>query len=291
MERVHVGVSGWSYDGWKGRFYPKDLPARRRLEYASRQLDSIEINGSFYSLQRPSSYRRWYEESPEGFVFAVKGSRFITHNKKLGDAGPALANFFASGVLRLEEKLGPILWQLSRALRFDEARLRGFLDRLPRDTDEAAELAREYDRRLKEPAWTTTERRRTVRHALEPRHESWFVADVVRRLRERGVALVASDSADWRRVEDVTAGFVYVRLHGSARTYASRYSDAELDDWATRVRRWAHGSEPPDARKIADRKPARRKRRDVYVYFDNDQKAYAPGDALRLMERLGRSPE
>jgi uncharacterized protein YecE (DUF72 family) len=286
--RVYIGVSGFSYAGWRGGFYPTDLSPRRHLAYAASRFNSIEVNGSFYSLQRPSTYGRWYDETPAGFLFAVKGSRFITHNKKLRDVDAALANFFASGVLRLEDKLGPILWQLSPTLRFEEERLAQFLDRLPRDTGAAAELARHHDHRLKAPAWTSITRIRRLRHAIEPRHASWFVPEMIELLRRSGVAVVMSDSANWERIEDVTADFVYLRLHGSVATYASRYSDAELDGWAERIRHWVRGLQPPDARLAAPGSRARRRAaRDIFVYFDNDQKANAPQDALRLMQRLG----
>lgn len=287
MAKIRVGLSGWSYDGWRGEYYPDDLPQRRELEYASRRFDSLEINGSFYSLLKPDTYRRWYEETPSGFRFAVKGSRFITHNKKLKDVETPLANFMASGVLALEEKLGPILWQLSENLAFDAKRIGPFLEMLPRDTESAAELARRHDRRVEERNWTKIERNRRLHHALEVRHESYFCPEFVRLLRSTGTAFVVSDAADWPLREEITAGFVYVRLHGARETYASRYTDDELDVWARRIDRWADAREPDDARRITDRKPPRRKGRDVYVYFDNDRDVHAPRDARRLMKRLG----
>jgi len=268
---VLVGISGWNYPGWRGGFYPEGLSVRRMLAYASRRFRAVEINASFYSLQRPSTYRRWYEETPRGFVFAVKGSRYVTHMKRLGDVRVPLANFFASGVLRLEEKLGPVLWQLPPQLRFDPARVAAFLDLLPRSTGEAAALARGHDRRLAGRAWTRVERDRPIRHAFEVRHPSFLVPEFVRLLRRHGAALVFADSAgQWPYAEEVTGGFVYVRLHGSQVLYASRYTDEELDWWAARIRRWAAGGEPPDAVRITHTAPPRRKQRDVYVFFDND---------------------
>lgn len=287
MAQTRVGVSGWSYDGWRGAFYPEDLPRRRELEYASRRLNSVELNGSFYSLQRPDSYRSWYEQTPADFVFAVKGSRFITHNKKLKDVSTPLANFFASGVLRLEEKLGPIVWQLGSNLRFDPDRVAGFLESLPHGTEEAAELARGHDERVEGRSWTAVERNRRLRHAIEVRHESYFAPEFVRIARRTGTAIVVSDAPDWPLTEELTAGFVYMRLHGSRQLYASRYTDEELDRWAARIRAWRDGDEPEDAERITDRVPPRRKTRDVYVYFDNDAHAHAPRDALRLATRLG----
>lgn len=287
MSETRIGISGWTYKGWRGEFYPEGLAARRELGFASRQLNSIEINGSFYSLQRPESYRRWYEETPRGFRFAIKGSRFITHNKKLGDVDAALANFLASGLLRLGEKLGPILWQLAAKTRFNEERVESFFSRLPRNTEEAAELGRRHDHRLDGRSWTKSSRRRTLRHAIEPRHESFFTEPFVRLCRRHGIAIVFSDSASWPATEEVTAGFVYLRLHGSHETYASRYTDKELDWWAERIRIWQGGGEPEDAKRCTNLKAPRRKSRDAYVYFDNDAKVHAPRDAARLAERLG----
>jgi uncharacterized protein YecE (DUF72 family) len=284
---IRIGVSGWSYKSWSESFFPEDLPQKRQLEYVTRRFNTVEINGTFYSLQAPDTYARWYETAPADFLYGVKGSRFITHNKKLGNTYAPLANFFAQGVLRLKEKLGPILWQLPSSLRFREERVKEFLELLPRDTVEAARLAQDHDQRLKKGVWTKPGRKRRLRHALEPRNESFFQPELVRLLRDHGVGLVVSDAADWPLVEELTAGFVYVRLHGASKTYSSRYTDPELDAWADRIRAWAGGSEPDDARKITDRKPPRRKSRDVFVYFDNDQEAHAPHDALRLMERLG----
>lgn len=284
---IRVGISGWSYAGWRGVFYPEGLARRRELEYASRKVDSIEINGSFYSLQRPTSYRRWYEETPPGFVFAVKGSRYITHMKKLKGVERPLANFFASGVLRLGEKLGPILWQFPSNLRFDPARFEAFLSLLPKTTDEAATLARRHDARLKGRAWTHADVKLPVCHAFEVRHESFLVPAFAALLRRHGAALVFADTARvWPYTEEVTADFIYARLHGAEHLYASGYTDAQLDWWAERIRVWHRGGEPRDARRISDEKPPGEGGRDVYVYFDNDARARAPFDAMRLAERL-----
>lgn len=284
---IRVGISGWSYAGWRGVFYPEGLARRRELEYASRKVDSIEINGSFYSLQRPTSYRRWYEETPPGFVFAVKGSRYITHMKKLKGVERPLANFFASGVLRLGEKLGPILWQFPSNLRFDPARFEAFLSLLPKTTDEAATLARRHDARLKGRAWTHADVKLPVRHAFEVRHESFLVPEFAALLRRHGAALVFADTARvWPYTEEVTADFIYARLHGAEHLYASGYTDAQLSWWAERIRVWHRGGEPRDARRISDEKPPGEGGRDVYVYFDNDARARAPFDAMRLAERL-----
>ena len=287
MARLHIGISGWTYKGWRGVFYPTGLPHRRELEYASGRLNSVEINGSFYSLQRPSSYRSWYEETPPGFTFAVKGSRFITHMKKLKEVETPLANFFASGVLRLAEKLGPILWQFPPQLQFNEERFTRFFELLPRNTEQAAALAAHHDERLAKQNWIYPEHTGQLRYAFEVRHPSFFVPAFVRLLRHYNAALVFADTAGtWPYAEEITADFIYVRLHGAEQLYVSGYTDAQLDLWAERIRIWHAGREPSDAPRITADPPPVSSERDVYVYFDNDAKVHAPFDAIRLAERL-----
>lgn len=286
VARIVVGVSGWSYKHWRGRFYPAGLRQRDELKYVASQLDSVELNGTFYSLQRPDSFRAWHAQTPGEFVFAVKGSRFISHNKKLRGVDTALANFFASGLLLLREKLGPIVWQLPERMRFDADRLDAFLSALPRDTTAAAELAKHHDHRVADRNWTETDETRPLRYALEPRNEDFFTAECVEILRRHDVALVAADSGKWPLFEEVTASFVYLRLHGSPMTYASRYSDAALDRWAAAIDAWSRGSQPADAARVTNLPLPSRRRRDVYCYFDNDAHAHAPHDAGRLRERL-----
>jgi uncharacterized protein YecE (DUF72 family) len=291
MPAITIGTSGWSYKHWRGRFYPTGLRQRDELAYIADQLDSVELNGTFYSLQRPDSFRAWHAQTPPAFSFAVKGSRFISHNKKLRDVDTALANFFASGVLLLREKLGPIVWQLPERMRFDPARLEDFLTALPRDTTAAADLATRHDARVDDRNWTETDEKRPVRYALEPRNLAFFTAECVDILRRHDVALVAADSGRWPLFEEVTASFVYLRLHGSPRTYASRYSDAALDRWAAAIAAWADGDQPEDAARVTSLPLPSRQRRDVYCYFDNDGDAHAPLDAARLIERLERLGE
>ena len=289
MPTTRIGISGWNYRGWRGGFYPPGLPQKEELAYASRRLESIEVNGSFYSLQTPASYERWYRATPPGFVFGVKGSRFITHMKKLTDVRVPLANFLASGVLWLEEKLGPILWQLGPRHAFREERLVAFLELLPKTTRQAAALAREHDHRVAGRAWTTVRRDRPLRHALEVRHPSHLGAELVALLRRHGVALVFADTAGlWPYAEELTASFVYLRLHGSQQIYASGYTDAELDWLAARIRTWRTGSMPADCVRIPGCREPSTRPRDAYVYFDNDAKVRAPFDAMRLQERLRR---
>lgn len=284
MQDLRIGISGWTYEKWRGSFYPEDLPRRRALSYASGRFSSIEINGTFYSLISPRSWRRYYEETPAGFVFSVKASRYITHSKKLKDVRTPLANFFSSGLLELKEKLGPVLWQFPErgpALGDFES----FLEILPKDTAAAARLAREHDQRVRAVS-IPDGRNRRLRHALEVRDPDFFSPDFVRLLRRHGVALVFSDSGKWPYAEELTGGFVYLRLHGSPHTYASRYSDEDLDGWAGKIRCWRGGREPRLAARITDHRPPPRKGRDVYVYFDNDAEGHAPHDAGRLSEKL-----
>ncbi len=283
---VRVGTSGWLYPPWRSVFYPPGLPHRRELEYLSRLVNSVEINGSFYSLQRPSSYQSWAAETPEDFIFAVKGGRFITHMKKLRDVHRPLASFFASGVLALGAKLGPLLWQLPPSLPFDAARLAGFFDLLPRSTAAAAALAQQHDERLEGRAWTSTDVDRPLRHALEVRHPSYRDPALIELLRAHDVALVVADTAGiWPYLEDITADFVYVRLHGDSELYVSGYTDEALDVWAQRIHAWQAGQSPRTDHTIAAA-PAPVHPRDVFVYFDNDAKVHAPTDAISLARRL-----
>ena len=284
---LHVGISGWTYSPWRGVFYPRKLAHRLELQFASRQFNSIEINGSFYSLQRPSSYQRWYTETPPGFVFSVKGARFITHMKKLREVKVPLANFFASGVLALREKLGPILWQFPPNFGWNKERFTEFFEMLPHDTGEAAKLAKKHDDKVKGRAWTKTDTVRPVRHAVEIRHPTFMVPDFFKLLRRHNVAFVFADTAGkWPYAEDLTADFAYCRLHGAEQLYVSGYNEEELDWWANRIEHWRKGKQPRDAKLVAHRKTGAIGRRDVYVYFDNDAKVHAPFNARTLAKKL-----
>ena len=269
MPRIRIGISGWRYPPWRGVFYPKGLAQRRELEYASRQLATIEINGSFYALQRPESWRQWVAETPDDFLFSVKGPRFVTHMKKLRDVETPLANFFASGVLALGEKLGPLLWQLPPQLGYDADRMASFLRLLPRTTGAAAALAARHDDRMVDRSWYDVTDDRPLRHAVEVRHRTFESAAFVTQLRTAGVALVVADTAGkWPQLDERTSDLAYARLHGAEELYTSGYSEEALDAWAAKVRRWA-------------------RTRDVVVYFDNDVKVRAPFDAMALADRLG----
>jgi uncharacterized protein YecE (DUF72 family) len=273
---VRVGISGWRYPAWRGDFYPKGLPQRRELEHAASQLTSIEINGSFYSLQRPTSYAAWRADatgSRPDFVFAVKGPRYISHLKRLKDAEIPLANFFASGVLALGPTIGPILWQLPESFRFDADVLDTFLGSLPRSTAQAARLAERHDDKVPDDrALTTAEDDRRLHYALEFRSPTFATAEAYAVLRRHQVATVYADTAGrWPKVDEDTGPIRYVRLHGDRELYASGYTDRSLDEWAARCRGWADAGQT------------------VFVYFDNDMKGYAPHDAMRLIARLDQA--
>jgi uncharacterized protein YecE (DUF72 family) len=292
MGQLRIGISGWTYAPWRGTFYPPRLGQKRELAFASRQLNSIELNGSFYSLQRPSSYQSWYEATPEGFVFSVKAGRYITHIKRLRGVDSALANFFASGVLALREKLGPILWQLSPNFVFDAERVDEFFSLLPKDSEEAARLAEKHDEQMKGRVWAKTDANRAVRHAMEVRHDSFKSEAFIKLLRKHKVALVVADTAGkWPQMEDVTADFVYVRLHGDEQLYVSGYTDAGLEMWAEKIRAWNAGGDAPEAKLTGPAGKARKSGRDVFVYFDNDVKVRSPYDAMNLSAKFGlRAP-
>jgi uncharacterized protein YecE (DUF72 family) len=270
--RVWIGTSGWNYRHWRGRFYPPDLPQKQELAYIAGRFNSVEINGTFYGLTRPSVCQAWRQAVPPGFVFAIKGSRYITHMLKLRNFRAPLGNFFAQGILRLGRQLGPILWQLPPGLKFDADRARAFFDALPRDIAAAERRARNHDARTTGRSALTAPdgRHQPLRHAVEPRHASWLEDAALKLLEAQDLALVAADTAGKHPFSLVrTAGFAYLRLHGSTQLYASRYTDEEIATWAARVR---------DLRDSGA---------DVHVYFDNDARAHAPADALRLAQAVG----
>ncbi|MEV7620883.1 DUF72 domain-containing protein [Microbacterium sp. NPDC089321] len=272
---VRVGTSGWRYRSWRGDFYPDGLVQRAELTYIGEHFSTVELNGSFYSLQRPQSYLRWRAAVPDDFVFAVKGSRYISHMLRLRDAGTALANFFASGVLALGPTLGPILWQLPERQRFERDVLEAFLAGLPRTTSEARALAERHDERMRGRAWLEGVDERPLQYALEPRSETFDDSAVTEILNRHGVALAVADTAGrWPQFEPGDADLVYVRLHGASELYTSGYSADELQTWAGRCRRWAAAGDG----------------RDVWVYSDNDARGHAPHDALALARLVGDAP-
>ncbi|HET7544713.1 MAG TPA: DUF72 domain-containing protein [Polyangiaceae bacterium] len=283
---AYIGISGFRYPPWRGVFYPPGLKQAAELEYASLRFASIEINGSFYSLMRPETCQAWYEQTPQHFVFGLKGSRYITHLKRLKGVEAALSNFFASGLLRLREKLGPLLWQLPPQLGFDPERLSAFFRLLPRSTREAAALAERHDHRLAGRSEVRAFHDMPLRHALEVRHPSYAQPAFIELARKFRIAVCVADSAGlFPSLFDVTADFMYVRLHGATELYTSGYGARALERWAQAVNAWRHGDHLPRARLIsAPSMPAQA--RDVFVYFDNDVKVRAPFDALNLQRVL-----
>lgn len=287
-------MSGWRYEPWRGVFYPEKLPQRLELAHAASVFNSIEINGSFYSLQRVQSWQSWRDDVPADFVFAVKGPRYMTHMLKLRNVATPLSNFLASGVLALNEKLGPILWQLPPQMGFQPDLIESFLAILPRDTEAALELAQRFDARIMEGrTYLEIDRVRPLRHAMEIRHPGFVDERFIAILRRHGVALVIAETAQrWPMPFDVTADFVYLRLHGDRTLYQSGYGPKALERWADRIRAWHRGGEPDELPKSAVRvaapAPREPRGRDVFCYFDNtDVKLRAPADAKNLMRKLG----
>ena len=267
-----MGTSGWLYPHWRGEFYPRGLRQKDELAYLAERLPTVEVNGTFYSLTRPSTCDGWRSAVPDEFTFAVKGSRFITHMLKLRNFERPLANFLSSGLLRLGATLGPILWQLPPQLPFDPERTRRFFEAVPRDIAGAERWARRHDSRTTGRAALRAPdgRDRSIRHAVEVRHPSWLGDPALETLTALDVALVAADTAGKYALSFArTAKFAYVRLHGSTALYASRYEDGELAAWAARIGQWTAAGD------------------DVYVYFDNDARGHAPRDAIRLQAALG----
>lgn len=268
--KIRIGVSGWRYPPWRGHFYPKGLAQSRELHYASRVFSTVELNGSFYSLQWPTSYAQWAAQTPEGFVFAIKASRYITHMLRLRNIEVALANFFASGLFELGDKLGPFLWQFPPTMKFEPQVFDDFFTILPRSTAQAQWVACAHDERPNGRVCLQPLDDFPLRHAVEVRHPSFEAPEFIALLRRHNIAFVLADTPKpWPRFEDLTADFAYMRLHGSTELYNSRYTPEELARWAALMRGWAAQS------------------RDVYCYFDNTDKRHAPDNAQELMEMLG----
>jgi len=286
--KVFIGVSGWRYTPWRGNFYPTGLAQHRELWHAARHFNSIELNGSFYSLQRPSSYAMWAGQTPPGFVFAVKGGRYITHMLKLRNIESAMGNFFASGLFALGDKLGPILWQFPAQVRLNLDLFEEFFAALPKTTAAAAKVALQRDQRLQGRELLEPRHRQRLRHCVEVRHDSFVDPAFIALLRKYGIAWVVADTPNpWPLYEDVTADFVYIRLHGSTELYKSRYTPEQIQRWAAAIAAWRRGRQPPDARLITRKAPPKCDARDVYCYFDNTDKLHAPDNARELMAALG----
>jgi uncharacterized protein YecE (DUF72 family) len=260
---IRVGIGGWTYAPWCGSFYPKGLPHARELEHASRQVTVIEINGTFYRTQSPESFRKWRDETPDDFVFAVKGHRFVTNRKVLAEAGPAVETFLGSGVLELGDKLGPINWQLAPTKKFDPDDIDPFLALLPKERGG-----------------------RKLRHAIEVRHESFVSPAFVALARRHEVAVVYAESVDYPGIGDVTSDFVYARLQRCREAECDGYPPDELDGWAERAKAWARGETPPDLARAAETRPKERGDTDVFLFFIAGDKVRAPSAAQALIRRL-----
>ncbi len=265
---IRIGVGGWTYEPWRGPFYPAGLAQKRELEYASRKLTSIEINGTFYGAQKPESFQKWHDETPDDFVFAIKAPRFATHRRALAEAGDSIERFFSSGVMQLKKKLGPINWQLPPTKKFDAKDFEAFLQLLPARIDD-----------------------QSVRHAVEVRHDSFRNADFISLVREHGVAVVMAGDSKYPQIADLTAPFVYARIMGTVESEACGYSDSVLDVWTDRIQRWALGGVPEGLDTVAEPAGPRdgnKTERDVYLYVISGFKALNPAASMALIERVGR---
>lgn len=283
MSEFRIGISGWRYAPWRKQFYPEDLTQNKELYFASRAVNSIEINGSFYALQTPERYQSWHDETPEDFVFSVKAPRFITHIRRLKEVEQPIANFFASGVLELRGKLGPILWQFPPSFKFDAELFATFLELLPFTTQKAIKAAAKYHD-LENPAG----RSRRLRHCVEIRNKTFLTAEFIELLRRFNVALVLADSAGrWPYLEDITSDFIYMRLHGDTELYRSGYTDTALERWFDRMQVWSRGGQPRDAQLTGRQGPqGEATERDIFCYFDNTDKLWAPYDARKILAKL-----
>jgi uncharacterized protein YecE (DUF72 family) len=273
MAKPWVGISGWTFPGWRGTFYPEDLVQKKELEYASRKVSSIEINGTFYSLQKPSSFENWYKQVPEEFQLAVKAPQFITHVLRLKEPHEPLANFFASGILCLKEKLGPILWQFPPNVMLKDDRFEIFLKLLPQDGKSAAKLAKKHGKKMEGRAHTEAKSNFPVRHAFEFRHKSFLNKDFLALLREHNVAFVFAHEGGERApyTEEPTANFIYARLHGEGKRYSKGYPEKEIAEWAKKVKAWNKSGH------------------ETFIYFSNEAKVHSPAGALKLLKKLGKT--
>lgn len=280
--RIRTGIAGWVFADWRhGAFYPEGLPQKQELAFASAALGVIEINGTFRALQKPQSFMNWAGQTPDDFVFSIKGPQLVTHIKRLKEVEEPLANFFASGPLALGKKLGPFVWQLPPHLGYDPERLESFLALLPKSADEMAALAARHTGRVSEP-YLATDGVGAVRHAIEVRHESFATPEFIAQLRRHRVALVTADTAEWPTL-DLTTDFAYCRLQGAPGR--DRYEATDLDRWAARIDAWAAGKPMTDgpllAAPEADPVP-----RDVFALFVSTDKVHAPANAQALAARL-----
>lgn len=285
MSKFFIGISGWRYAPWRKNFYPEGLVQKKELYFASRSVNSIEINGSFYALQTPERYASWYADTPDNFMFSVKAPRYVTHIRRLNDVEEPIANFFASGIFELKEKLGAILWQFPPSFKFNPDQFQQFLQLLPKTTAEALKNVRKYFPDFELPDYAIKHSR--IRHAVEIRNESFVNPDFIKMLRRHNVAFVIADTANrWPYAEDITSDFVYMRLHGDAELYKSGYSTEAIQHWYKRIKSWSRGSYPKDS-KLISKRVRLHESLDVFCYFDNTDKLWAPQDARQLSALLG----
>lgn len=261
-KKIRVGIGGWVFEPWRGTFYPEGLTQKRELEYASSKLSTIEINGTYYGSQKPESFAKWHDETPDGFVFALKGPRFATNRRVLSEAGSSIERFLESGLTELKERLGPINWQFAPTKKFDPEDFEGFLKLLPK-----------------------TYGGRDIRHAVEVRHESFKSPDFIALLKEHGVAVVTAADAHYPQIGDITASFVYVRAMGTSENENLGYSKKALDAWAKRAKEWAAGDAPKDVETVSKHKPLK-SGRDVFLYVISGAKVRNPAAAMAIAERL-----
>jgi len=258
---IRAGIGGWNFEPWRGVFFPKGTPKTRELEYASRHVTTIEVNGTYYSTFKPNSFRRWHDETPDDFVFALKANRFATNRRVLAEAKPSIARFLESGVSELKGKLGPILWQFMHTKKFDAPDFEAFLALLPKTIDA-----------LK------------LRHAVEPRHESFCVPEFIALARKYDTAIVFADSAKYPVIADPTSDFVYCRLQNAQENVPTGYKPAQIKNWADAAKAWEAGGTPKGLKLFG--KPAARKKRDVFVYMINGAKVRAPAAAMAFLKAV-----
>ncbi len=264
-QRIRIGVGGWTYAPWRGTFYPDGLAQKRELEFASRKLTSIEINGTYYGSQKPESFAKWHDETPDDFMFSVKGPRFATNRRVLAEAGPSIERFFFSGVMRLRDKLGPVIWQFMPTKKFDAEDFKGFLTLLP-----------------------TSVEGKSIRHAVEVRHDSFRTPEFVALAHDHGVAVVIAADGAYPQIADLTAPFVYARIMGTSETEAAGYPAEALDLWTRRALLWASGK-TPDGLDTVGKPSAAKIGRDVFLYVISGFKTRNPAAAMAMTDRLART--